>query len=88
MLDQLILSAMESGIVHGLIPAETAALMRNRLTERLGIAARPRKPTFPHKDRDQAQVQACEPHLWQELHIPTGNPLVEHSQWWQCGEVE
>jgi hypothetical protein len=23
-------------------------------------------------------------HEWQELHIPTGNPLVEHSQWWRC----
>lgn len=27
------------------------------------------------------------PHVWQELHIPTGNPLVEYTQWWQCGEV-
>jgi len=27
-----------------------------------------------------------DPHVWQELHIPTGNPLVEYTQWWQCGE--
>lgn len=27
------------------------------------------------------------PHVWQEFNIPTGNPLVEHTQWWQCGEV-
>lgn len=40
---------------------------------------------FPAKTCDQAGEH--DPHVWQELHIPTGNPLVEYTQWWQCGEV-
>lgn len=45
-------------------------------------------PTYPGKACDQAADPDHEPHLWQELHIPTGNPLVEYTQWWQCGEVK
>jgi hypothetical protein len=47
-------------------------------------AATPLAPlTFPGKSCDQQEDH--DPHRWQELHIPTGNPLVEHTQWWQCG---
>lgn len=40
---------------------------------------------FPRKLCTEAETAGHEPgHEWQELHIPTGNPLVEHSQWWRC----
>lgn len=40
---------------------------------------------FPRKRCDKADRPGHEAgHEWQELHIPTGNPLVEHSQWWRC----
>jgi hypothetical protein len=42
-------------------------------------------PVFPSKACSQGPC--AEPHRWQELHIPTGNPLVEYDQWWQCGEA-
>jgi hypothetical protein len=44
----------------------------------------PEAPTYPGKPCDWAEEH--EPHLWQETGIPTGNPLVEYTQWWQCGE--
>jgi hypothetical protein len=45
------------------------------------------RPNFPRK----ACAKAAEPghedgHEWQELDIPSGNPLVPYSQWWRCGE--
>lgn len=42
---------------------------------------------FPRK-KCNAMPVCQEAHLWQETRIPTGNPLVEHSQWWQCGEPD
>jgi hypothetical protein len=40
---------------------------------------------FPRKRCAEADSPDHAPgHEWQELHIPTGNPLVEHSQWWRC----
>jgi|SRR6187549_1210838 len=42
------------------------------------------RPTFPRKPCDQREEH--DPHLWEQLHIPTGNPLVEYTQWWQCGD--
>jgi hypothetical protein len=50
----------------------------------MSLKNRPVKPTFPRKTCDNREHHKA--HLWQELHIPTGNPLVEHTQWWQCGE--
>lgn len=45
------------------------------------------KVVFPRKECEKAAANdGHESHLWQELHISTGNPLVEHTQWWQCGE--
>lgn len=42
---------------------------------------------FPRKLCAEAgQPEHVAGHEWQELHIPTGNPLVEHSQWWRCEE--
>jgi hypothetical protein len=61
-------------------PQEDEVARRFALT-----AAMPLAPlTFPGKRCDQQGDH--DPHLWQELHIPTGNPLVEHTQWWQCGD--
>jgi len=75
------------------IPFEWAATKYGGMEERyvwrdnyrrLEREVRPVKPTFPRKACDNGEEHPA--HLWQELHIPTGNPLVEHSQWWQCGE--
>lgn len=41
-------------------------------------------PTFPGKACDRAEGH--DPHLWIERDIPSGNPLVPYTQWWQCGE--
>lgn len=43
-------------------------------------------PVFIPKTCSQSGQEGHVPHLWQETGIPTGNPLVVHSQWWQCGE--
>lgn len=53
----------------------------------LNREVRVRPPVFPRKECDGAGTEGHEAHLWNELHIPTGNPLVEHTQWWQCGDV-
>jgi len=40
---------------------------------------------FPRKRCGETEAGGHEDgHEWQERGIPTGNPLVEHSQWWRC----
>lgn len=66
---------------HRIITAEEDEAMRQAAQATLRDT-----PVFPHKACDEADDH--DPHVWQERHIPTGNPLVWHSQWWQCGEED
>ena len=45
------------------------------------------RSNFPRKLCAQAGQPDHETgHEWQERNIPTGNPLVEYTQWWRCEE--